>query len=328
MEEKYMSITNNFTTSTVSKYTTFKELGQLWLFTKKERLKQSTYLKYCYLLDQYIYPEIGNYVVHSLKNPEIDTAIYQIYWKKKKEHLSCSLMKSIIFITNSVLSYGTRLQIIPHLEITFEVPRLETAELMVFSDSDLKILLESLKATPSDNSLGILLSLYTGLRIGEICALQRNDIDFEKKILHIRKTVQRLRQNQKSKTELVISNPKSAKSYRDIPIPDFLLVILKEYNIAELETYQYILGKKTIPYEPRTLQYGYQRILEKCNIKYLNFHCLRHTFATNCVKSGFDIKTLSEILGHSNVNFTMNRYVHSDIEQKRRQMNLLNEYMF
>ena len=163
------------------------------------------------------------------------------------------------------------------------------------------------------------------MRIGEICGIKKADVDLENSILHIRRTTQRLKTEENGKTKLVTNSPKSQKSYRDIPIPPFLSDILKSYGIQELSESQYILGKKDVPYEPRTLQYAFGRILRDCNIPAMKFHCLRHTFATKCIQSGFDVKTLSEILGHSNVNFTMNRYVHSDFERKKEQMKLLEQ---
>lgn len=243
-----MKISNDFSMALINENATFEELSRLWIFNKKEKLKQSTYLKYYYLIDRYINPVIGNFQLFSLGIQTVDAAINKIYWKNTQEHLSYSLIKSIIFVTNSILNYGKRLQLMEHLEITFEVPKNESHEIMVLSDSNIKKLVEYTIQHPSDNSLGILFCLYTGLRIGEICALQRSDIDFAKNSIHIRKTVQRLKLNRNQKTELIITKPKSTKSYREIPIPSFLSNLLKEYKIIELENTIFILGKKETPY--------------------------------------------------------------------------------
>lgn len=312
---------------------TWRMLGSMWIDCKREKWKQSTYQKYRYLLEHYINPQLSVVRLDELSPRIIDMAMFRIYWQDNDKHLSYSLMKCIIFVVNSILKYGSRLRLIEEFRTTFEISDSKNKEVTILSSSDTQNIINYAVVNLSPGSLGILISLYTGLRLGEICALQRRDINFEKNIIHVRKTVQRLRKHESmqgeacEKTSLVITKPKSHKSCRDIPIPLYLVNLLKKAQICELADEIFILGKRDVPYEPRTLQYEYRNILEKNNVKYINFHCLRHTFATNCVKSGFDIKTLSEILGHSSVNFTMNIYVHSDIEQKIRQMNLLNDYM-
>lgn len=302
----------------------FTDLSNLWLNSKKAKLKLSTFSKYQYLLKDYILPEIGFLLLSQLDTKVLDFAMERIYYKNEKEHLSNSLMKCILYIINAILKYGARGKYNNAVLAEFELPRNDMEEIITLTSEQETRLITHILSKKSDNNLGILISLYTGIRIGEVCSLQRKDVDFENSVLHIRKTVQRLKLENSNKTELIVSTPKSRKSYRVIPMPQFLCDIVKEYGIIDLHADTYILGKKKIPYEPRTLQYGFKRLLKDCNVKYMNFHCLRHTFATNCVKSGFDVKTLSEVLGHSNVNFTMNRYVHSDLERKREQMELLN----
>ncbi|MFR8335320.1 MAG: site-specific integrase [Eisenbergiella massiliensis] len=176
--------------------------------------------------------------------------------------------------------------------------------------------------------LGILLSGCSGIRIGELCALQWKDIQVEKGTLVIHKTMQRIRTFEsewnggklisKTGTKIVIAGPKSRNSNREIPLPEYLLKLLvKEREDQE----RYIMpGKKKEYTEPRTLQYQFQRILKQLNIPAFNFHMLRHIFATNCIMQGFDMKTLSEILGHSSVSTTMRIYVHSDMERKKQLM--------
>ena len=168
-------------------------------------------------------------------------------------------------------------------------------------------------------AFGIMLSLFMGLRIGELCGLKWEDVDFQHKILHIRRTVQRIScKNSSRKTKIVISTPKSATSFRDIAIPDMLMEYFKKFrNEADF----FILSGSDKPIEPRAMQYRYKKILRSAEIENHNFHKLRHTFATNCTQKGFDIKTLSVILGHSTVNLTLNRYVHPDHSHERKLMN-------
>lgn len=152
-------------------------------------------------------------------------------------------------------------------------------------------------------TFGILLSLCIGLRIGELCGLKWGDVDFQNKILHIRRTVQRIAApNGNKKTKIVIIMPKSATSFREIAIPDFLMTYFRMFrNEADF----FILSGDDKPVEPRTMQYRYKKILQSAEIEAHNFHKLRHTFATNCAEKGFDTKTLSMILGHSTVNLTI-----------------------
>lgn len=164
--------------------------------------------------------------------------------------------------------------------------------------------------------------MTTGIRIGELCALQWEDVDLEKRILIVRKTIQRIQiQNEKRKTKLVITEPKSESSKRIIPIPDCIVNLLSKFKGKAKE---FVVSRREKPVEPRTMQYRFSKILKKANLPSVHFHALRHIFASNCIKLGFDVKSLSELLGHSSVEITLNRYVHSSLEQKREYMKRLN----
>lgn len=167
-----------------------------------------------------------------------------------------------------------------------------------------------------------MIALYTGVRIGELCGLKWSDIDLSAKTIRIERTVQRIRVSGKAnRTELIVSTPKSHTSVRMIPLPVFLVHMLKAFKPSNLDAFV-ITGDAKLP-DPRTMQYRFKTLLIKNGIRTLNFHLLRHLFATNCVELGFDVKTLSEILGHSSVEITLNRYVHSSIERKRQCMDML-----
>lgn len=304
---------------------TFQELSEMWLFGKGIKVKQSTYSKYKYLLDSYILPYLGMLPAKNLNTQLVNQKIEELYFTGGKEHLSISIMKGILYIVKAILKYSVCIGKIDLIEVTFELPSPFVKEIETLSNVQIIQLLKYILKENSHNNLGILITLSTGVRLGEVCSLQKKDIDFPNKLIHVRSTVQRLKTDGDTKTSLIVTAPKSRKSYRIIPMPEFLYKKLGEYNLDELEENQYILGRKNVPYDPRTLQYAFQRVLEKCKIDHIKFHSLRHTFATNCVRNGFDIKTLSEILGHSTVNFTMNRYVHSDLERKREQMKLMDK---
>ena len=201
------------------------------------------------------------------------------------------------------------------------MPRHTKPDVAVLSKNEQMKLIQYLARVPSLTSLAILLSLCTGLRIGELCALQWKDIDLEKRILTVNKTIQRVQVNESTaRTKLVITSPKSASSIREIPIPECLIEQLKQF---EDNADSYILSGTLKPVEPRTLQYRFAKILDNANLPSVHFHSLRHAFATNCVAAGFDVKTLSEILGHSSVELTLNRYVHSSMDRKKSFMDKL-----
>ncbi len=179
----------------------------------------------------------------------------------------------------------------------------------------------SKSASPSD--LGIFIASVTGIRIGELCALQWSDIDLEKRIIAVRKTMQRIKNiGGKTATKIVITAPKSRTSEREIPIPEVLFSRLKSMKKCDDN---YILTGEKIFSEPRTMQYRFKAILKKLNLPSVNFHSLRHIFATRCIAAGADVKTLSELLGHNSVEMTLNRYVHSSDERKSYCMKLLGD---
>lgn len=200
--------------------------------------------------------------------------------------------------------------------------RVPQKEMRVFSLEEQKKLVSFLIKDLDISKCGILLSLYTGIRLGELCALKWENVSAEKKSIEIKKTVQRLRTNNgKNKTGLFLTEPKSDTSSRVIPLPAFLSELLFQFRS---ESANFILSESSehCP-DPRTVQYKFKRYLSECGILDANFHVLRHTFATRCVELGFEIKSLSEILGHSSVTITLNRYVHSSLKLKTDNMNKL-----
>jgi integrase len=203
-----------------------------------------------------------------------------------------------------------------------ELPKKEKHKLNLYNKNEQKRLKLALLTNMDLTKLAIIIALYTGVRIGELCVLKWSDIDFAAKTVHIERIVQRIRTNGKiNKTELLISTPKSQSSVRTIPLPDFLIDMLKAFKPSTADAF--IVTSNTKLPDPRTMQYRFKSLLIKIGLRYINFHSLRHLFATNCVELGFDVKTLSEILGHSTVEITLNRYVHSSMERKRQCMDML-----
>lgn len=303
----------------------FEDLAKEWLLYKSYLVKDSTYNKYKFLLKKYIMPEFESIRVSDISTSLINKKMLRIY-EKSKNNLSDTSFKSVFFILKAIILYGVKLEYFPPVHFTFKISGGSSQkEVNVLDKIQEKKIVTELTKEKNANNLGILLSLYTGMRLGEICALTINDINLENHTIAVSKTVQRLRGSKENATKLVISEPKSKKSNRVIPLPEFLYKIVLDYNIDLNKKERYLLSYDEKPYEPRTLQYAFERIVKKCDYEDLNFHCLRHTFATKCVAEGFDIKTLSEILGHSNVAFTMDRYVHSNLDLKKKQMDKLND---
>lgn len=148
-----------------------------------------------------------------------------------------------------------------------------------------------------------------------------SDINLGKRIITIRNTVQRIKNNDgNTATKLVVTSPKSRSSFREIPLPDFLVPLLNDIKASH--EYYLLSGSRSVV-EPRTMQYRFKRILADLKLSDVSFHSLRHQFATNCIELGFDVKTLSEILGHSSVGITLNRYVHSSMDRKAKYMKSL-----
>lgn len=205
------------------------------------------------------------------------------------------------------------------------LPRKADANVQVFSIKEQRLIEKAAINDKSRAALGILLCFYTGLRLGEVCALKWGDIDFEAGTMLVERTVSRIKnfEDNDYKTKLTIGKPKSRKSIRKIPIPGFMLDLFRQPN-EQLNENFYVLSGTQVPMEPRTYQKLFQRILANVGVKSRKFHAIRHTFATRALELGVDIKTLSEILGHANVSTTLNIYAHSLFEQKKNAIDRLN----
>ena len=190
------------------------------------------------------------------------------------------------------------------------------------SDENWQLICQAIRCEENDTTTAIAIAGYMGLRIGEICALQKKDVDLDNNILTVQKTVQRISNPVNGKkTRLIIGEPKTSTSRRFIPIPDILVERIA-HICQKRETDDFLFGIDGKVLDPRTLQYRFKKFLQKNNIPVINFHQLRHKFAGRCVEKNVDIKVLSEILGHSNVNITLNYYVHPTMSFKRKQLNM------
>jgi len=298
------------------RYVTVSKVYREWLNAVVNRVKESTLANYRNKFEKHILPEFGEIPCADLTAGRINAFIN----KKLADGLSASYVRDIFTVFKTMLKYaqeeyGFRLSL-----KNVVLPKAERNQVEKISDAEQKKLVSYLKANMSLTAFGILLSLYMGLRIGELCGLKWEDVDFQNKILHIRRTVQRISSaNGNRKTKIVISTPKSATSFRDIAIPDALM---RYFEMFRDEADHFILSGTDKPVEPRTMQYRYKKILQSAKVENHNYHKLRHTFATNSAEKGFNVKALSAVLGHSSVTLTLNRYIHPDRTYERRLMNM------
>lgn len=304
---------------------TVSELFSIWLDSRKNSVKTSTYATYKTMFENYINGYLGQMRVDKVTSITINNYITQLLvsGKSNGEGLSSKSVQSVLIMLKSVFAYGEVEYKLPNSAKNVSMPKMEYKEIEVFDNVEINKIKNNALCSECDK-LGILLCLYTGMRIGEICALKWKNIDINNQIINVRKTIQRIKNpyNSSPKTIIVIDEPKSYKSIRDIPIPTFMLDILGEVK-DNVNYDNYFLSCSERFIEPRCYTEIYKKFLNDIGVEYKNFHVLRHTFATQCINLGIDVKTVSELLGHSNVKITLERYVHSDINMKKIQLEKL-----
>lgn len=314
VREKLLKLKLSVVSFVSSGKTTVKELFDEWLKAVRLKVKTSTYACYNMKIIKHILPAFGGLAYDKLT---VDS-IHEFIESKLKEGLSVKYVSDIIIVFKSMAKYISRIHGYANPLENVILPKSEKNEMKLLSKLEQEKLCQFVLDKPDNTKIGVLLSYYAGLRIGEVCGLKWCDIDFNNGILKVERTIQRIYEN--ASTRIIIDSPKSRSSVRKIPIPKFLLDILKKFKSFDSV---FILSGTEKPVEPRTMQYRFRSLLKKANLPSVNFHSLRHMFATNCIELGFDVKTLSEILGHATVETTLNRYVHSSMERKITCMNLL-----
>lgn len=290
------------------------EAAQDWLKQVRKKRKPSTYIKYDLIYRNHIEKIFGDITLSEIT----DSTVKQ----KLPESLSYSMYKSIYCVLNQILKF---MSVRHSLTISFlRKPCFGPCNkpVKVLSKREQKQLISVLYHKTDLSKMAVLFVLFTGLRLGELCALKWEDIDFENKILTVNRTVQRLYdEGHRTKTILMETMPKSIHSIREIPLTVSLMSLLIKFHNDK----EYVFGGDR-PMEPRTMQYHFKKILKEANLPDTNFHILRHTFSTNCIEDGMDVKSLSEMLGHSDVQITLDRYVHPSLDTKRRYMDRLSVF--
>ena len=300
---------------------TFKDICTEWLTENEIRNKKSTIAKYKSICKNHIYPYFEKIKPTDIQTNHINAFIR---YKTFSSNLETKTIHDIITLLMQIIRYAETKEYIPQIKSEILTPSIVKKDLDILTETEQKALVNSIKGNITGESIGILLSLFAGLRLGEICALKWSDIDLNTGTISVTKTMQRIEvENKSTKTEIIIDTPKSQKSVRKIPIPDFLLEELKRLS-KNCTDEAYILTSSKYRYtEPRAYQYKFKKYLENANIRDINFHSLRHTFATRAIEQNVDVKTLSELLGHSTVNFTLDRYVHPSFSLKKQNIEKL-----
>ncbi|MCH5305605.1 MAG: site-specific integrase [Rikenella sp.] len=293
---------------------TFDEIAERWKADKKPYVKRSTYAAYSLLIANHLRPAFGT-------QTEITEALVQRFvLDKLTQGLSQKSIKDILTVLKMILKFGVKNELTEYrrIDIKFPTPR-ERHRIEVLSKTQQRRIMAYIADHFTCLNLGIYICLCTGMRIGEICALTWDDIDTEAGIIKIDKTIQRiyLPEGGAKRTEVVIDTPKSENSIREIPMSRSLLRLVKPLKRAADGRF-FVLTNTLRPTEPRIYRNYYKRFLQELGIPALKFHGLRHSFATRCIESRCDYKTVSVLLGHSNISTTLNLYVHPNLEQKKR----------
>ena len=304
----------------------YKDWIYAWLLEKKDYIKESTYANYSNNIFNHIIPKLGNYYLNELNHKVIQDFLLELSKNGRKDNnggLAEKTIKDITIIIKGSIKKGINEDKIKHIELTFNYPKdNKENKLYVLTKREQNKITNYVLENINSRNIGLLISLYSGIRIGELCALRWEDVDFKKNCLTINKTIQRVYIKDKNKniSKVIITTPKTKNANREIPINKDFLEILKK---VKSDKKHYILTGNEKYIEPRTYRKYFNKILDELKIKHFNFHSLRHTFATNCISLGVDYKTVSELLGHANVNITLNLYVHPRYSQKKKCIDLV-----
>ena len=295
--------------------TQFKTLLNTWLNQKKPMITPSTHASFTLIAENHLIPYFGKRKIGSITETDIQSYISYLYNAGRLDNtggLTVKTIRDVILVLRLAMEYAYKERAIPLLNWDLiEYPKeLGVKKVNSLSKDQEQALIQCIYMNLSRKTAGILIALFTGIRIGELCGLQMKDISLTEKTININKTVQRIYDKRKGKSYLHIGPPKTKTSARIIPVPSLLMNI------------------KTKPTEPRTYRQFFSRFLKRNGLQKVKFHEIRHTFAVRAIEiPEFDIKSLSEILGHKNVSFTLNVYGSANLQQKVKCMNLLNDLL-
>lgn len=304
----------------MNKKKTFQDVSKIWCDAKRPIVKHSTMCAYLLTLQTHLLPWFGTMETIA----ECD--VQQFVIDKCASGLARKTVRDMVAVLKSIVKYGNKHGIFHFEEWEIEYPTdTENKLLPTLSLNHQRILMNHLIEQPTQQNIGVLLALCTGMGIGEVCALQWEDVDFTQRIITVRHTVGRIYNCELKTTERIHTSPKTKNSCREIPISKQLFQSLK--TVRKQSQSPYVVGTSTQSKEPRSYRDYFSRLLKRLNIPHLVFHGLRHTFATRCIESQCDYKTVSVILGHSNVATTLNLYVHPNLSQKKKCIDRMSKFL-
>lgn len=322
LKEKLIKIRNRIECSNFNESNfKFEEIALQWLETVHKSYKKSTYAKYRNIIFKHLAPEFRNYCVSQITTESVWNFCYI---KETAVGLSPKSVKDILSVLKQIIKFTKKFG--SDCKCDFDCISIKSDKTTVnaLTLKQTKSIVNYLIGNINYVNLGILITFYTGIRIGELCALKFDDLHTETNTVSINKTMQRIQNFKKiaNKTDVIISSPKTESSIREIPIPQFITDIIIDNGLYKNNAF-ILTGDCSKFIEPRTLENKFNKIADICDVHDASFHMIRHTFATNCIEVGVDVKSLSEILGHSNVSITLNRYVHSTMQTKKKNMEKL-----
>lgn len=290
------------------------EVIDLWKTDKKNYVKKSTFSAYVLLIENHLLPTFGD--KHEIPEADVQHFVLQ----KLASGLSQKTIKDILIVLKMVLKFGAKNKWITYEPFEIQYPTVrESPQIEVLTKTDQKRIMNYIQEHFTFRNLGVYICLSAGMRIGEVCALTWEDIDTDNGIISVNRTIQRIYviENGTRRTELILDTPKTKNSIREIPISKDLLRILKPFKKIVNPSF-FVLTNDVKPTEPRTYRSYYKNLMKELKMPELKFHGLRHSFATRCIESNCDYKTVSVLLGHSNISTTLNLYVHPNMEQKKK----------
>ena len=300
---------------------TFGEIADRWKEAKRNAVKHSTFCAYALILKTHLLPIFAD------RSDITEEAVQQFVFDKIASGLSHKSVHDIVAVLKAITKFGAKHRFCQSSDLEILYPPNEAVRpLPVLSLQNHRKLMLSLTTAPTPQNIGVMLALCCGLRIGEVCALRWEQVDMVRRIISVRGTVGRIYNCEKGATEHYASSPKTRNSVREIPISGPLLDALRKVR-GQQEANIYVVGTGTTPKGPRTYRETFSRMMRRLKIPTIVFHGLRHTFATRCIESGCDYKTVSVLLGHSNVATTLNLYVHPNLDQKKRCLDRLNKFL-
>ncbi len=318
-------LTNTFLPGAPASRHRFEAVCREWLQISSGRIKESSYIKYRTVIERHILPKLGRYRLSELSSVRVEQCSRELL----AEGLSPRTVRYVLSVVRAVLQYAARCDPgeVRAVDVTF--PQAEKKEMRVLSREEQYRFTRYLLTDMDPCKFGVLLALLTGMRIGELCALQWGDISLPYGTVRIARTMQRLqkrRTDEAGSTHVLISAPKSDSSVRYIPLTEETADFCRRWYVDDPNAFV-LTGRTDYFLEPRTVQYRFAQYSKACGLENAHFHTLRHTFATRCVEAGVEIKSLSEILGHTSPRFTLERYVHSSLELKRDELRKVRDVM-